>query len=338
MTPIILPPNQPPNRFYRGGIQISTFRSSKTSADYQPEDWVASTTCCNGHDTLGLTELHNGALLVEEIQKYPEQWLSPEHIRAFGNSTKLLVKLLDAGQRLPIHAHPHRRWAETHLGATCGKAELWFVLEPGTVWIGLREEISLQHLHRLVMEQKTETLLNLMHEVRLERHQAMYVPPGMLHSIGEGMLIAEVQEPSDLSVLCEWHNFAIDGTKDGHLNLGFDVALTAVEITTRTREDVEALVTGPDVQGLVGNSQATKYFRAERYRVESERSFAPGFSVVIIIGGRLQLETGAGSSMAVCKGMTIVIPYADGDFTLTGEGDIFIARPPEPPQAKLSPS
>src|ERR1700761_4176902 len=81
MAPIVVHNNQPPNRFYRGGAQISTFRSSAPSGEYEPEDWVASTTCCHGHDTLGLTKLDSGALLVDEIQNNAERWLSPEHIK-----------------------------------------------------------------------------------------------------------------------------------------------------------------------------------------------------------------------------------------------------------------
>lgn len=72
MLPIILPKNQPANRFYRGGAQISAFRSEPPCGDYEPEDWVASTTCCHGKDTLGLTKLDNGVFLVDEIKKNAE--------------------------------------------------------------------------------------------------------------------------------------------------------------------------------------------------------------------------------------------------------------------------
>lgn len=107
MDPIILPSNQPPNRFYRGGPQISSFRAKPSQGPRPPEDWIASTTCCHGHSTLGQTRLPSGVLLQDEIDAHPEEWLGKEHIKAFGVDTKLLVKLLDAGQRLPIHAHPH---------------------------------------------------------------------------------------------------------------------------------------------------------------------------------------------------------------------------------------
>ena len=334
MAPIILPPNQPANRFYRGGARISAFRSAPPCGEYEPEDWVASTTCCHGQDSLGLTRLDDGTLLVDEIQNNAERWLGPDHIKAFGTSTKILVKLLGAGQRLPVHAHPHRDWAKRYLGATCGKAELWFVLEAGVVHLGLREAITSERLGALVEGQEVDTLLGMMHEMRVERYQTVFVPPGLLHAIGEGMLIAEVQEPSDLSVLCEWRDFAVDGAQDGHLGLGFEVALTAVEKSARTGEEIEALMTGADVKGLVGGPQTRDYFTVERHSVKNSESssFAPGFAVLILFeGDELQMMTAAGARLTLCKGNTVVVPYAEGVFYLKGKGEVLISRPPSPP-------
>ncbi|KAH8688660.1 RmlC-like cupin domain-containing protein [Talaromyces proteolyticus] len=338
MQPMILPANQPANRFYRGGAQITAFRSESTQpcGEYDPEDWVASTTCCYGQDTLGLTKLDNGRILVDEIQSHAEQWLGPDHVEAFGSSTRILVKLLDAGQRLPVHAHPHRDWAKRHLGTAYGKAELWYVLEPGVMRVGLRESITQERLRALVDAQDVETLVALMHEVPLKRHQAVYIPPGVLHAIGEGMLIAEVQEPSDLSVFCEWRDYAIDGSKDGHLGLGFDVALTAVETSGRTNEDIAALITDPDTEGPLASHHTGEYFTVERHNVvgsASPESFAPGFAIIIVFeGDNLQMTTTAGGSAALAlrKGNTIVVPYGAGSFQLKGSGSVIIARPPRP--------
>jgi len=329
MAPIVLESNQPPNRFYKGGSQISAFRSAAPSDTYQPEDWVASTTCCNGQDTLGLTQLENGSLLRDSIENEPEYWLGEEHVKKFGTSTKLLVKLLDAGQRLPVHAHPHREWAHQHLGVSCGKAEMWFTMNPGTVWLGLREKISPERLRELVDKQESDTLRSMMHEIKLQRHQAVYVPPGVLHAIGEGLLVAEVQEPSDLSVLCEWKDFAIDGTKDGHLGLGFETALTAIERSARTTEEMTDLVTAPAMEGVVCSPASREYFRTEYHHVIGHVVHPRGFAILIVLDGHMELETSGSGNTALSHGFTVVIPHSDGDFSLRGEGSVFIARPPQ---------
>lgn len=121
MDPIKLLSNQPPQRFYKGGSQISDFRSQAFCKAYTPEDWIASTTSCHGHPSLGQTRLPtNGILLKDEIENRPLDWLGRDHVKAFGPDTNFLVKLLDAGQRLRIHAHPHAEWARINVGAKHG--------------------------------------------------------------------------------------------------------------------------------------------------------------------------------------------------------------------------
>jgi mannose-6-phosphate isomerase len=68
-----------------------------------------------------------------------------------------------------------------------------------------------------------------------------YVPPGVLHAVGEGVLV-ELQEPEDLSILLEWRGFELDGERDGHLGLGFDLAPEAVECRSRSSEEIRQLV------------------------------------------------------------------------------------------------
>lgn len=330
MAPIVLPSNQPPDRFYQGGKQISKFRSEATSGPRQPEDWVASTTCCSGHDSLGLSRLPDGSLLIDEIQKHPPEWLGPDHIKAYGIDTKLLVKLLDAGQRLPVHAHPHADWSKENIGHAHGKAEAWYILTPGKVFLGLRESISAAEMLKLVEAQDIHTLLGMMHKVPVKAHQTVYVPPGLLHAIGEGILLVEVQEPEDLSILLEWRDFDIDGSVHGHLGVGFQKALTAVEIEGRSREQVLRLVSDQNSFGNVVAAESNEYFVIERLQFEGEISCRRGFAIVVVLDGDMQLITDSKESVSLTKGTTTVVPFADGDFLLQGTGQLLVARPPSP--------
>ncbi|KAM4055822.1 mannose-6-phosphate isomerase [Hirsutella rhossiliensis] len=350
MAPILLHANQPPDGFYAGGARISTLRGAASCASYQPEDWVASTTCCRGSEGVGLSKLPDGRLLRDAVASEPERWLGPAHVAKHGGGgdTKLLVKLLDAGQRLPVHAHPHVDWAARHLAARHGKAEAWYVLTPGSVWLGLRDGFDgAGELRRLVLDGDGdgEALLARMHKVDVVPHQSVYVPPGVLHCLGEGVMVVEVQEPEDMSVLCEWKGFRINGRKEGHLGLGFDVALTAVETRARTREQIMELV--KDSQASTSSSDGSsvvvdasrEYFELERRRVVAgaQQRCRRGFAVVIVLGGAVSLAVdarhdggGDDGGLALSKGATVVVPFADGDFVLEGDGaDVLIARPPQ---------
>ncbi|MES1169249.1 MAG: carbohydrate kinase, partial [Leifsonia sp.] len=153
LAPVLLPANQPPDRFYRGGPRIAEFRGERGAAapgDHVPEDWVASVTTQAGENSVGLTTLPDGRLLRSAVAADPLGWLGPAHVDAFGADPRLLVKLLDPGQRLPVHAHPDDAWAAAHLGHSHGKAEAWCILEPGEVFLGLRETISPERLLDLV--------------------------------------------------------------------------------------------------------------------------------------------------------------------------------------------
>ncbi|KAI8293276.1 Mannose-6-phosphate isomerase ManA [Colletotrichum sp. SAR 10_98] len=330
MAPIVLPANQPPARFYLGGPQISSFRSDKPSGPNEPEDWVASTTCCLGcaRSRLGMTVLPDGRLLADAIAADPEYWLGAVHVAAFGTDTKLLVKLLDAGQRLPVHAHPHRDWAREHVGAKHGKAEAWYLLTPGEVYLGLKKGVTHEELLGLVERQDVEGMLGRMHRLNVEARQTVYVPPGTLHAIGEGVFLIEVQEPDDLSILCDWKGFDFDGFKDGHLGLGFEKALTAVDTRGLTRGEVERLVTSEATIGAALPEVAKEYFDLERVEIRGKKALRSGFAVLVVCEGALEMWVAGEKALDVDKGKTLVVPFGDGDVELKGTGEVVVIRPP----------
>lgn len=326
MGPILLPSNQPPARFYAGGARISAFRGDAPAAPNTPEDWVGSTTSVRGNFPIGMTRLPDGRLLVEAIEADPAGWLGQGHVEAFGTDPMLLVKLLDAGQRLPVHAHPDAAFAGRHLAAAHGKAEAWYVLSAGTVHLALTRSVSLEELHSLVAAQDSAAMIGLMHEVAVEVGDCVFVPPGVLHTIGAGILLAEVQEPEDLSILLEWNDFDLDGERDGHLGLGFDLALTAIERRGRSDAEVEALLRRGVTAGSALPGDADAYFRLDRS--DGGRDFPAGFGIIIALEGGVRLTLDSGSSSELAAGSTMLMPYAAGPFRI--DGAALLARPPQP--------
>ena len=329
-TLVALGANQPPDRFYLGGERISAFRGEPSRGPRTPEDWVGSTTTVRGHRHLGLSTLPDGSLLVDAIERQPLDWLGAEHVQTDGTDTRLLVKLLDSGQRLPVHAHPDTAFARRHLGDRHGKAEAWYILTAGEVWLGLREDVPLARLEALVEAQDVEAMLALMHRVPVEPHQTVYVPPGVLHAIGEGVFLIEVQEPEDLSILLEWRDFALDGRADGHLGLGFPTALTAVEARGRTEGEVAALLGGGHPEGETLVADAGAFFRLERVRVDGETQVDHGFAVLVTTAGSVTVAAQDGTTLDAGRGTTLLAPFAAGELRLRGRGEVVVARPPRP--------
>ncbi len=321
--------NQPADRFYRGGSQIRQFRRGASSdSDRVPEDWVGSVTTLWGESSLGLSRVATGEYLRDAIAADPVAWLGPTHLERFGADPMILVKLLDAGERLPVHAHPHRDFAARHLGRSHGKAEAWFALRAGTVGVGLTRDVTLAELSDLTRDQRTVELISLLHQVEVAAGDTVYVPPGTLHAIGADNFVIEVQEPEDMSILLEWDGFAIDGAALGHLGLGFETALQAIDRTGLSIEEVERLCTrgfsGPSILPAV----ADQYFRLGLLRGDEPVELPPGFRILIATEGTLRL-TVANERLDVHAGDTLVVSFNAGPVGIAGSGAaVAIGAPP----------
>lgn len=326
----VLASNRPRARFYRGGARIAQFRGDQPYGSHEPEDWVGSVTAVAGEDHAGRTVLTDGRSLVGAITADPQAWLGQEHTAAFGADPMLLVKLLDAGQRLPVHAHPDRAWASTHVGAAHGKTEAWHILTPGTVYLGLVDDLARDELDRIVEAQDTTVLLSAMHRIEVQPGDTVHVPAGMLHAIGEDILLVELQEPEDLSILVEWTGFAIDGRSAGHLGVGFETALGAVETRARSTAEIEHLVhRHGDVTALLP-PEADPFFRLERIVVDAPTRLARGFAVVVVLDGDVTITARDAAPEHLRSGSTFLVPHAAGAVLSEGRGVVLVCRPPLP--------
>ena len=342
MRPMKLPANQF-RRFYRGGSAIARFRGSVDTEEYVPEDWVGSATAAFGGDTDGLSRLPDGRRFRDALAADPEPFLGRAHVERFGDDPALLVKLLDAGQRLPVHCHPSREFARRHLDCPFGKTEAWVITEVrGTspaVHLGFVEEVDPATLTGWVDRQETATMLDALHRFAVAPGDAVLVPAGVPHAIGEGVFLVELQEPTDFSVLLEWTGFAIDGRADGHLGLGFDLALESVDRSGWPPEALARLRGGrrdgrgvrPGVDLLLP-AEADPFFRAERLRPAAAGSvqLEQGFCILVVVDGAGRLVTKGGGSLDLRHGDTVLLPFAAGAGAVSGRVEVIRCLPPEP--------
>ena len=340
MIPVLLPVNQF-DHFYRGGDRIGALRHGP-GGPQRPEEWIASTTARFGQAPQGFSRLPDGRLLIEAIDADPVAWLGADHVARYGNSPEVLIKLLDLNQRLPVHLHPNREFSRTHLGLAHGKTEAWYVLdapEGGEVGVGFAEEMSREQVASWVAAEDSDALLASLRRRVVRPGDAMLVPAGLPHTVASGVFVLELQEPTDLSILLEGQGFAVDGRKDGHLDLGFDTVLGAVDYSAVGDSDLDRLVlTREQIEGAGLRSAmpeaADAYFRAHRFDAAAGPVVVEaGFRVVLVLEGRGVLSS-SGGSMEVAKGDVVLVPFAAGDITLHGEGSSslvgVVCRPPAP--------
>jgi mannose-6-phosphate isomerase len=338
MEPVRLAANTP-RSFYRGAGRIHGFRGLPVPDDpYFPEDWVGSTTTRYGQSD-GLAVLPDGGgSLADAIAGSPEEWLGPAHVARFGADPAVLVKLLDAGERLPLHVHPDRRFALTHLGSPYGKTEAWVIVDAGPdayVHLGFARPIEPDELAGWVRDQRVPEMLAATNRIPVRRGDAVLVPAGLPHAIGPGVFLVEAQEPTDLSVLLEHDGFDVPSSA-AYLGLDPDEALACVDRdgwgAARLAELrlAELRRAGgrirPGVQRLLPPA-ADGFFAAERLRPDPVSVLDPGFSIVIVLSGRGTLGYGD-VLLPVARGDTLVVPYAAGPGELRGEVEAVRCRPP----------
>jgi mannose-6-phosphate isomerase len=319
MRPYTLPPNIL-RHFYAGGERIAALRGTEP-ADHTPEEWIgAVNTTFDG--SRGPSRLPDGTLVRDAVAADPEAFLGPAHVARYGADPALLVKLLDAGQRLPVHFHPGREFAARELGLAHGKTEAWLIVEAdagAAVHVGFSREIGLDEVRGWMAAQDSAAMLGAMQELPVAAGDAIFVPAGVPHAIGAGILMVEVQEPTDLSVLLEWEGFEL--TEDeGHLGLGWDVALQALDRSVWDERRVGAL-RGPGRGRSLLPEAADPWFRAERVR--GGDALDPGFSILVGLAGSGEL---GGEPFG--RGTALLVPFAAGSSTLGGDAEAIRCRPP----------
>jgi len=327
MKPIVLSPNQPPH-FYRGGAAIAAFRGISPDGDRVPEDWLASTTERFGDPGHGPTVLPDGRTLRDAVADDAPAFLGPEHLARFGADPALLVKLLDVGERLPVHAHPSRAFARAHLGSPYGKSEAWLVLAAGDgahVHVGFREDVDGGTLAEWAGHEDADAMLAHLNRVEIAAHDCLYVPAGTPHAIGAGVLILEVQEPSDLGVLLEWSRFGLR-LGDATMGLALEEALDCVRRTAVPRDEVASW------GGSELPAASRQFFRAEWLRSEPVVPVERGYAVVVAVEGSGRLDTEAGA-VDLVRGTVVLVPYDAGEGELSGHVTAIRCAPPRPEEA-----
>jgi mannose-6-phosphate isomerase len=321
--------------FYRGGDRIAALRGIVPQTDRQPEEWLGSTVSRFGDDGTGLAITEAGDVLRDLVCADPARWTGPMAGHDAGD-VGILVKLLDARQRLPVHVHPDRGFAASHLDCPYGKTEAWYVLDTEqdcAVHVGWNTDLDRDELDRRRDAQDSEWMLAHMNRVAVREGMGILVPAGTAHAIDGGIFVAEVQEPTDFSILLEW-SVTTSTREESHLALGFDTVMPAVSAARLAPERLAELISdagttpaGSRFRSLLPTA-ADPYFRlwdgAAHGAHTDERP--AGFAVVLVTDGAGDL-VGASGRVAVTRGQAFAVPHAFGAWSLDGDATVLVAEP-----------
>ena len=177
-----------------GGEKLREKYHIESDCEPLAEAWVLS---CHpdGMSRLAEGEM-KGLTLPEAALKYPGNFFGTRC--AEFEEFPMLVKLIDAKRDLSVQVHPDDEYArrEEHQS---GKAEMWMVLEaePGAaLYYGFARAVSRDEIEKSLAE---NTLIDLLRRVPVQPGDVFYIPPGTVHAIGAGMVIAEIQQSSNVT-------------------------------------------------------------------------------------------------------------------------------------------
>lgn len=285
-----------------GGDKLRGDYHIDSDLDPLAEAWVLS---CHPD---GASRLPNGQTLTDYIAQNPG--CLGENCAKYPEFP-LLVKLIDAKGDLSIQVHPDDAYALQH-EHQYGKTEMWYVLdaEPGAVlYYGFAHEISAEELAARV---QNNTLTEVLGTVPVHKGDVFYIPAGTVHAIGKGIVLAEIQQNSNVTYrVYDYGRLGADGKPRA---LHVDKALAVARRTP------------PAPQDFGGHLGRCQYFTVDLYEGDfSDTVTAASFVSLLVVDGQGTLQNG-GQTLPLQKGDSVFLPAGSGDYTVRGGCKILATR------------
>lgn len=165
-----------------------------------------------------------GNTISEIMETYMERIVGENVYNYYGRQFPLLIKFLDVNDRLSVQVHPDDAVAAERYDSL-GKAEIWYIMDakPGAkIWAGFNREMSAQELYDRCKNGTVDEVLNVIYP---KKGDALYITPGTVHAADGGILVAEIQESSDMTFrLYDWgREFNPATARKIHLDEAIDV-------------------------------------------------------------------------------------------------------------------
>lgn len=332
-------------RTYIGGKTISSLHEDMEVEDnHFPEEWIMSIVSARNagreHIEEGLSKLYKypDVSLKSLIETYPVELLGNVDSVEAQNSLGVLVKLIDAAERLTVQVHPDREKARQLFNSEFGKTECWHILDgreingiKPSVYIGFKEGITRDKWIALFNEQNIEGMLECLYRFEVQGGETFIIRGGVPHAIGCGCFLAEIQEPTDYTIRIERTTPAGYHIDDFmcHQGVGFEKMFECFDFTGRTRQQAldewcvpqHTLVktSGGSIISILGY-ETTPFFKLNSIivnttlTIDSQKTFSGLY--VLQGSGRIVCEAG---TTEISKGNQFFLPAAMGTFKLQAD-------------------
>jgi mannose-6-phosphate isomerase len=296
-----------------GGNKILSQLNKKSALKNIGESWEISAVENN------ISVVSNGVLkglsLIELVDKYKDKLLGKNNFEIFGIDFPLLIKFIDAKQDLSVQVHPNDILAKKR-HESFGKNEFWYVLDTDVdshLFLGFNKKIELKEFLNKRNNKKVESILN---KVSVKRGNAFFIEAGTVHSIGAGILLAEIQQTSDITYrIYDFDRVDENGKKrELHTNL----ALEAIDFSLGKASQVNYV----ENENCVNKISHNKYFKVNSLVVNKQTVFdysqIDSFIILICVEGNAVIKIDLNEEK-ISFGETVLIPASVSTLEIISE-------------------
>ncbi|MEP2772257.1 MAG: type I phosphomannose isomerase catalytic subunit [Fulvivirga sp.] len=288
-----------------GGDKIKSFLNK----DFSPlqscgESWELS--AVDGDESVVANGDLKGKTIHELVEMYKGELMGAGNYQRFGDEFPLLIKFIDANQDLSVQVHPDDVFAKDLYGEDAmGKSEMWYVMqadEGASLISGFKESINKAEFKERLAASKLEVTLN--REV-VEAGDVFYIPAGRIHTIGKGILIAEIQQTSDVTYrIFDFDREDKDGNKR-ELHVDKAAEVLNFEVLNSYKQKVKEVLNAP--AELVD----CKHFVSRKWVVNKKQEIdytsQDSFKILICVNGQAQCLYDS-EEISLSKGDVYLIP------------------------------
>lgn len=299
-----------------GGTKLKSLFNKAAETDKLGESWELSG--YEGDESVVTNGFLAGNNLTELIEIYMGELIGDKIFDEYGLSFPLLFKLIDANENLSIQVHPGDEVAaERH--NSYGKTEMWYVVDAevgAELIIGFSKDCDREEYLAALENGKVEDLLQ---KVPVTKGDVFFIPAGMVHAIGKGVVVAEIQQSSDITYrIYDYKRTDDNGNeRELHTEQALDVINFSAAVDPKTSYNANL----NEVTPLV----SCEYFTTNmlRFNEPLSRNYATidSFVSYMCLEGEFVIDC-AGEKVVVNKGDTILIPASIDEIFLIPQGEV----------------
>ncbi|WP_462253894.1 type I phosphomannose isomerase catalytic subunit [Ekhidna sp.] len=255
-----------------------------------------------------------GKSLSELVKEFQNELVGKSIYARFGNNFPLLIKFIDATQDLSVQVHPNNELAKKRHNSS-GKDEMWYIIQAdqGSSLInGFERDTNKVEFLDHTRAGKT---LELLHKELVEKGDVFYLPAGRVHTIGKGLLLAEIQQTSDITYrIFDFERFDKDGNKR---ELHIDLAVDALDYSKPDKIKCQYVEKTNETNSIVSSPSFTtnKLNLNQLTRINRERLDC--FKIYIGIGGKGKI-----ANESIQLGEVLLVPASIKTYQIEPEGEL----------------